>query len=274
MRCASTQAYRRVTSVTIHYDSLLAKLIVHGPDRAAAIQRMQAALRETEVVGVRTNRDFLASLLAHPAYATGVVDTGFIGQHHAALTAAVAPVVDAAEIAALAIHLGQRASAAEAAAASSDPYSPWHDTGSWWLNRRPAESQEISGEFAGGGNTLVVTVRGQQRHITVVRDGDVLVLLEGGRCSRLPHPDSIRSSTGRAAVGGGLRAPMPGRVVAVHAKPGARVKRGEVLLVLEAMKMEHTISAPADGVVSRVCFSTGDLVDEGVELLTLEQEQP
>ncbi len=257
-------------AVTIHYDSLLAKLIVHGADRAAAVQRMQAALRETEVVGVRTNRDFLAALAAHPSFAAGAVDTGFIARHQAELAAPAAPVDDAADIAALAVLLEQHAAAARAAAASADPHSPWHDTGGWWLNAPPASSVAVSGVLADSGQVLIATVHGRQRRITVIRDGDVLTLLENGHCSRLPHPDGARSRAGRAVVSGGFSAPMPGRVVAVHTRPGARVKRGEVLLVLEAMKMEHAITAPADGVVSRVHFAAGDLVDEGVELLALE----
>jgi 3-methylcrotonyl-CoA carboxylase alpha subunit len=260
--------------VSIHYDSLLAKLIVHGADREAAVLRMQAALRETELVGVRTNRDFLAALVAHPAFAAGAVDTGFIARHRAELAAPAPPVADAAEIATLALKLERRATAARAALASSDPHSPWHDTGDWWLNRPPTESGTVSGFLDDSGTVLTAAVHGRQRRVTVIRDGDFLTLLENGHCSRLPHPDNARSGAGRAVVSGGFTAPMPGRVVAVHATPGAKVKRGDVLLVLEAMKMEHAIAAPADGVVSRVHFAAGDLVDEGVELLALEQEQP
>ena len=260
--------------VSIHYDSLLAKLIVHGADREAAVLRMQAALRETGVVGVRTNRDFLAALLAHPAFAAGEVDTGFIDRHREELAAPAPPVEDAAEIAMLAIHLARRATAARAALASSDPHSPWHDTGDWWLNRPPDEPGIASGFLDDSGTLLTAAVHGRQRRVTVIRDGELLTLLENGHCSRLPHPDKARSGAGRAVVSGGFTAPMPGRVVAVHAAAGARVKRGDVLLVLEAMKMEHAISAPADGVVSRVHFAAGDLVDEGVELLALEPERP
>jgi len=257
-------------AVTINYDSLLAKLIVHGSDRETALQRMRAALRETELVGVRTNLDFLAALVAHPSFAAGAVDTGFIGRHQADLAAPAAAVDDAAELAALFAVLQQHAAAARAAAVSGEPHSPWHDTGGWWLNAPAASSSPVSGVLEDGGQVLMANVRGRQRRVTVIRDGDYLALLEHGRCSRLPHPGSTRSAAGRAVIGGGFRAPMPGRIVAMHTKAGARVKRGEALLVLEAMKMEHVISAPADGVVSRVQFAAGELVDEGVELLTFE----
>jgi len=196
-------------TISIHYDSLLAKLVVHGADREAAVRRMQAVLRETEVTGVRTNRDFLLAIVSHPSFVSGAVDTGFIAQYQEDLVAESAP----------------------AAAAPADNGSPWDSSDGWWLNRSQASQAVARGTAAGSG-----------------RDGP-----------------------GRPAFSGSLMAPMPGRVVAVHASPGAGVKRGEVLMVLEAMKMEHAIAAPADGTVGRVCFAAGDLVDEGVELLTLDR---
>ena len=187
-------------AVTIHYDSLLAKLIVHGPDRPAAVRRMQDALRDTQVTGVRTNRDFLAALVSHPVFVAGAVDTGFIAAHRAELT-------QPEGIPALAVG------------------DPWAHADGWRLNGPP--------EFRAA---------------------------------------SERTSDGQRAalaVAGPLTAPMPGRVTVVHVATGATVRRGDVLMVLEAMKMEHAIAAPADGVVSRVCFAAGDLVDEGALLLTI-----
>jgi 3-methylcrotonyl-CoA carboxylase alpha subunit len=187
-------------SVTIHYDSLLAKLIVHGPDRPAAVRRLQAALRDTQVAGVRTNRDFLAALVAHPVFVAGAVHTGFIASHQA--------------------ELMQREGMP--AAAGGDP---WGHADGWRLNG-PAEIRAVSDR---------------------TDDGQRAAL----------------------AVAGPLTAPMPGRVTVVHVVAGANGRRGDVLMVLEAMKMEHAIAAPADGVVSRVCFAAGDLVDEGALLLEL-----
>ena len=190
--------------VTIHYDSLLAKIIVHGADRSAALRRLRSALVETHVSGVRTNRDFLVALANQPVFAEGPVDTGFIDSHRAELV---------------------RPALMRSVAAVADPHSPWDDEAGWRLNG-PVE-QRVNGDTQFDGSRAVT------------------------------------------AVTGSLMAPMPGRVTAVHAQAGATVRRGEVLMVLEAMKMEHAILAPADGVLSRVLFQVGDLVDEGVELLVI-----
>ena len=187
-------------TVTIHYDSLLAKLIVHGPDRAAALRRLQAALRDTQVAGVRTNRDFLAALAAHPLFAAGAVDTGFIATHWAELMQPEGT----------------------PAATTADP---WGQADGWRLNG-PAEFRAARAR---------------------TDDSELAALL----------------------VAGPLTAPMPGRVVAVHVAAGAAVRRGDTLMVLEAMKMEHAIVALADGVVSNVRCAAGDLVDEGAVLLTV-----
>ncbi|MEO8223234.1 MAG: biotin carboxylase N-terminal domain-containing protein [Gammaproteobacteria bacterium] len=258
-------------AVTIHYDSLLAKLIVHGPDRRTVLERARAVLRDTELVGVRSNRDFLAALIAHPAFASGTVDTGFIERHRQELLQPAPAVPDAAAILALAAAAWQRSRAQQLAAVSADPHSPWHDTGGWRPNLESEGSLTVPAVFEDDGVTLAATIDGRQRRITVVSDGETVTLLESGCCSSLPHPGSATLDAARTVAPGGLRAPMPGRVVAVHTMPGATVRRGEILLVLEAMKMEHAISAPADGIVARVHFAAGDLVDEGVELLSMAE---
>ncbi len=187
--------------VTIHYDSLLAKLIVHGPDRPAAIQRLRAALQQTQVTGVRTNRNFLLALANHPAFAAGAVHTAFIAARRVELLRS--PIL----------------------ASEVTPADPWDTADGWRLNG-PAEF-----------------------------------------CSRADRPDAAEHAG--APVNGMLTAPMPGRVASVHVEAGATVRRGDVLLVLEAMKMEHSILAPAAGVVSRLNVVAGEQVDEGVELLLI-----
>ncbi|MDH5255749.1 MAG: ATP-grasp domain-containing protein [Gammaproteobacteria bacterium] len=188
-------------AIGIHYDPLLAKLIVHGPDRRTALRRLQAALAGTRVAGVRTNLAFLAALAAHPVFAAGGVDTGFIATHRAELLEPVP-------------------------ARAGSVADPWAARDGWRMNG-PAEHRA---EPAASG-------------------------------------DDRRSTP---AAGGPLTSPMPGRITAIHVGAGAHVRRGAVLLVLEAMKMEHSIVAPADGVVSRLNVSVGTQVEEGVELLVIE----
>lgn len=197
--------------VTIDYDSLLAKIIVHGADRADALRRMTAALTATSIDGIRNNRDFLLALLAAPALVRGGVDTGFLER---GLPAIVAGLTTAGE------H-GQVAGAGLA--------DPWDAVDGWRLNLPPQPPLEA--------------VRGQQ----------------------LPKKES-----GTGAVGlGRVVAPMPGRVVALDTAVGAAVRRGDTLLVLEAMKMEHAIVAPADGGVQALAVAAGDQVEEGALLLVL-----
>ena len=188
--------------VTIHYDSLLAKVIVHGTDRDAALRTLRAALEDTQVAGLRTNRDFLVALASHPAFAAGAVDTGFIATHQAELLRRVATLP---------------------AAAGGDP---WAVRDGWRLNG-PAEF-------------------GAAAHRT---------------------ESAVRTAV---PVSGVLTAPMPGQIAAVHVQVGTAVRRGDVLLVLEAMKMEHSITAPTDGVVRCLNVVAGEQVDEGVELLVIE----
>jgi 3-methylcrotonyl-CoA carboxylase alpha subunit len=196
--------------VGIHYDPLLAKVIVWDRDRGAALRRLQAALRDTRVAGVRTNLEFLSTLAAHEAFARGAVDTGFIDRHRDELLG----------------PSGRRSHV------STVPNSPWEDKRGWRLGA------------AGLSSSAQATAGAVPAHAAARADGD-------------------------QGAGGTLTAPMPGRVVAVHVAKGQDVRRGEPLLVLEAMKMEHTVAAPADGVVREIRFAAGDLVEEGAELVVL-----
>ena len=292
-------------AVTVHYDPLLAKLVVWGEDRPTALRRLAAALAGTQVVGVTTNLAFLAAVAAHPAYRAGELDTGFIDRRGAELITSGGPVTDRVlALASLAV-LRQRAAEAEAQAQrSGDPHSPWHQTTGWRLNVETHsrlvfrdvfrdEEREIAvtvhyrpdgyrlelpgGEIAARGRLaasgdLVAELAGHQVRATVVRQGHELAVLIGAELHRLVLHDPLALVGAAEAGGGRLTAPMPGRVTEVHVKPGVRVARGAPLLVLEAMKMEHTIAAPADGRVTAVHYDAGALVEEGAELLALDLE--
>jgi 3-methylcrotonyl-CoA carboxylase alpha subunit len=292
---------REGDAVTVHYDPMIAKLVVWDTDRTGAVRRLRAALAEYQVVGVTTNLAFLAAVAAHPAYVAAELDTRFIERHRAGLVGDAAPASDAVlAIACLDVLLRRAADAAEAARASHDPHSPWHRTDGWRLNTDyhhavtfvdggklvrvlahyrpqglvldlPGGRIEVRGERSGG-DDLVADVGGARIRATVVRSGHDLVVMAHGRGHRLTvHQPEAGAE--RDAGGGSLTAPMPGKVIAVMVEAGAAVKKGAPLLILEAMKMEHTVTAPRDGTVATVHFAAGALVSEGAQLLALEPEE-
>ena len=284
--------------VSIHYDPLIAKLIVWDADRAGALRRLRTALRETQVIGVTTNLGFLTTVAAHDAFAAAGVDTGFIDRHRSDLAGIGGPPPDGAlVVAALDVMLRQEARARSDAAVSGDPNSPWHGAGGWRLNETGTQTlhfvvdgieQRVTVEYGGGeyqvrtpvgltraaghydtGGDLTATLDGRRLRVTMVRQGDVITILHQGAQYRIEHMDPARRADSESGAAGGLTAPMPGRVTLVSVSEGDSVQRGDTLLILEAMKMEHSIIAPADGVVERLHYGQGDLVDEGAELLVL-----
>jgi 3-methylcrotonyl-CoA carboxylase alpha subunit len=286
-------------TVSIHYDPMIAKLIVWDHDREAARRRLASALADTEIVGLSTNRSFLAALAAHPDFAVGEIDTGFIARHRAAL---VPPPMRAPDevlaLAVLGFMLQRGAEVAAVAQRSGDPYSPWHQATGWRLNDdahhvlrlRDAVAGEVAvtthfrrGGFAvdlpGGSKVVHGTLRdgameadlgGSKVCATYLCRGDELTVILNGRNHVLGLVNPMAEAAGSAADAGRLTAPMPGKIVALRVVAGATVKRGVPLLVLEAMKMEHTIAAPADGVVERLRYKVGDQVEEGAELVVFK----
>ena len=264
------------------YDPLIAKLIVHGDDRAAALARLTAALRDTHIAGVTTNVEFLRRVCESAAFTGAELDTGLIERHRAELFrsrgAVPAQALAAAAVAELA-H--EQATARERAARSGDPHSPWHDVDGWRLN----EESHHDFVFAAGGAEYRVRVAfgGQGRRLAIdgkpygpnvskaktVRDGRNWHVFHDGERWTLVLKEELAGADVDAA-GGSLAAPMPGRVIKLLVEPGAKVKKGAPLLILEAMKMEHTITAPADGLVKEIRYVAGEQVLEGAELIRLE----
>ena len=159
-------------TVSIHYDAMLAKLIVHGPTRDAALATLRGALAECEIVGVASNLDLLHRIAAHPAFVAGAVDTGFIARHADTLLATQdAPPDDVLAAAALAVLTDEAGVAVHHAAPSADPYSPWHARDQWWVNM--AADRELV--FHAGDTIFPVTVR---------RDGAAWLLTIGDRTRR------------------------------------------------------------------------------------------
>jgi 3-methylcrotonyl-CoA carboxylase alpha subunit len=286
--------------VSRDYDPMIAKLIAWGATRDVAIARLGRALADTEIAGVRTNRGFLAAIVGHPAFAAGAIDTGFIERHRADLLPASAP-ADARilALATLARLLAERRDSAAAFAATTDPHSPWAAVDGWRLNReawqeclwRDGEATvAVRARFGRAGfvlslpgglgiaadgvlepdGSLRASLDGVRSTARVVRRGAAVTVFDRGAEHRLTVVDPLAAAGIGEAAAGKLTAPMPGRVSAVRVAPGERVARGHPLIVVEAMKMEHTIAAPAAGVVGAVHFRVGDLVEEGAELLVLE----
>jgi 3-methylcrotonyl-CoA carboxylase alpha subunit len=287
---------REGDEVSIHYDPMIAKLIVWDVDRSSALRRLTAALDEYQVVGVATNVEFMATLVRHPAFAAAEVDTGFIERHHSRLFPETGPATNQVlGLACLYQLLSHSWKAKLAAAKSLDPWSPWHHTSGWHMNvdnhhrlrfldgttsvsitasyRPDGYLLELpGGRIMASGNLeengeLVADLDGNRCKATVVCHGSDLVIIHQGCNHRLSIYDPHARAASHEVAGGRLTAPMPGRITAVLVEAGKRVAKGTPLVIMEAMKMEHTITAPADGVVARINFGVGSVVSEGAELL-------
>jgi 3-methylcrotonyl-CoA carboxylase alpha subunit len=284
--------------ITPWYDPMIAKLIVHGTDRTAALARLAQALREVEVAGVTANVGFLQRVAGCRAFRDAQLDTGLIDRNREELFSKKDSIgSDFLAAAAFAELAEEERAARERAHGSGDPHSPWHSVDGWRLN----EDSHHDFTFVDGGEAHTVRVIFQERALRVrvgsteaalagepladgrlllrlderafkvraVRDGSDWHIFSSGEYRRLALREPLQGAD-QDEGSGSLAAPMPGRIVQVLAKPGASVKRGEPLLILEAMKMEHTITAPADGVVKEVHYAAGDQVLEGALLVALE----
>jgi len=289
---------RQGDAITPYYDPMIAKLVVWGEDRAIALGRMRAALAGCEIVGVASNVEFLARTVAGKAFSSADLDTGLIERNRAELFPADAGASDEElAAAALAELLAEQAQAAAAAGKSGDPHSPWNIVDGWRLNLGshlelvfafgekvfPVQVHfapsgyrlEIAGrDFAFGGREvggmLQVTLGDASFRVRAVRDGADWHLFRDG-AHRVLTLQSAQLTEAPDALIGSLSAPMPGKVLQVLVQAGAQVAKGTPLVILEAMKMEHTIAAPHDGRVAEIHFKAGEQVNEGVELLRLER---
>ena len=291
--------------VTVHYDPMIAKIVVWAPDRAAALARLAAAMADCRVVGVATNRDLLARVAVHAEFTAGAVDTGFLDRNAGDV---IGPGDGAEETAAALGALGlivlTRLDAADRAGRSADPHSPWHRADGWRLNADPAMRFDFSlgqdrlpvdvtnradhfrialpsgdvaaridsVDFNGRALDLDVGLDGTRVRATVVRDGRDVVVFMPRSTHRLSRPDPFAASGAAGAGAGEIVAPMPGKVIEVLVAEGDAVAAGHPLLVLEAMKMEHTLTAPAPGRVAAIHWQAGAQVTEGAELIALEPE--
>ena len=273
---------REGDAVSVFYDSMIAKLVVWGGDRPEAIRRLSEALAATEILGVGTNLAFLERVVAHPAFREGRTDTGFIERHSAVLLPPAGEVpLEALVACAARVHLDERA------ATPGD--SPWDDASGWRLNRPGLRTMEFRRE---DGEPVVVKaeLHAGHAHVTVgERTHRVRIVESPGERLQVELDDetyfarvSRHGSRLSASVPAGrhvlllvdpfhyepadslpdarLTALMPGRVVKVLVKEGDEVAKGQALMILEAMKMEHTITSPRAGAIERVAYAEGALV--------------
>ncbi len=281
---------RAGSDVSGHYDSLLAKVVAHAPSRGLALARLDAALAQFAILGPPVNTAFLRGLLADPQVRVGELDTGLLERLAPALDAAAAEAAvneDAVAAAALA------RAAALRAAAGDDPWERllgWRADGPaalrWRLgSEQGGEAVEVlvspAGVRIGSGGQIAasaqivapgriaITLGGRSRDWDYAQDGDVTRLgLEGRAWAFAEEAALLRG--GQHDEAGSLSAPMPGIVLLVHARDGRSVVAGDVLVVLESMKMELQVVAPASGSVARVAVAEGDRVAAGQLLVELE----
>ncbi len=281
-------------AVSVYYDPMIAKVIAWDATRDGAINRLVAGLRELEVAGVKTNAAFLAEAVDHPSFRAGDVDTGFIEKHMEALVPSDSgPGTIEKALATIAVLCQRQGEAEVAASETLVPESPWaaldgfrvggiaHEritfTGEHGFDARiryqdgdvyldlDGEEFDVEGEL--GDDGLVALIDGDHHTAGVLFMADCLVLMHQGRTYDLPFEDPLHPEQADALSGSGLSAPMPGKIVSVLAKAGDKVKRGQAIIVLEAMKMEHTLAAPADATIASISAQPGDQVDEGASVV-------
>ena len=289
---------REGDAISPFYDPMIAKLIVWGPDRATALARMTTALSACQAVGLATNIGFLKRLIASAPFAAADLDTGLIERNHAALF----PPPAAASLPVLALACAAILQRERIAAARSSG-NPWAAATGWRMLAtllRPlllsdaGHAHALRLAYAPHGFTLhhddvsvsveaialsaadavvdtaAITLRLDHAiiHGSVVTEGDLLHVFYRGEHVVLEYADPMAHAGVAEVAAGRLTAPMPGKVVAVLVAPGDVVDAGTPLMIMEAMKMEHTIAAPHAGVVDTILYAVGDQVADGAPLLS------
>ena len=262
--------------VTPFYDPMIAKLIAHGQTREAALDRLAEGLDATIVIGPRSNASFLAALARAPDFRNGDFDTGFIDTHLTELGAGPQPLDrEAVAFGAQALVARERDRLAE----RSNGYdSPWDADDGFQLSgvRRlflplVAEGHRINAEVAFDGGEATVSVEGAApaNDATAIAVADAVYVLRRGRQTKLAPRDLSLEEGADDSAGGLVRAPMHGKVLAVLVEQGAAVARGQRLAIIEAMKMEHTLTAAVDGTVAEIAASVGAQIAEGAKVMLI-----
>ena len=281
-------------TITPYYDPMIAKLIVWDVDRDTALRRMHQALADCQVIGVTTNAAFLRRLVGTDSFSQAKLDTALIEREQAALATIGDSDASLWTLAAIAAVATTPAASGD----MRDPHSPWLAQDGWRLGAPAARALPLQqGErrhtlkvwstadgwrvqcddaapehVVGHADRHRLSVQLESRHWTLQlqREGDQVYLFGADGQHRFTLHDPVGASDSSATDAGSLLAPMPGRIVATLVEAGAQVKRGTPLVVLEAMKMEHTLQAPADGTVRGFRAKAGDQVGDGAVLVDFE----
>ncbi|XP_007256840.3 methylcrotonoyl-CoA carboxylase subunit alpha, mitochondrial [Astyanax mexicanus] len=291
--------------VSAHYDPMIAKLVVWGEDRPAALKKLRYCLRQYNIVGLNTNIDFLLNLSGHPEFEAGNVHTSFIPQHHDQLfPAAVPPTGEEACQAALGLLLRETKHTQNFVCQSEDLYSPFgtgngsrinvlhcrnltlqlgenkvavavtYNTDGTYSMEIGGQVFHVSGELQkeGGATYLRCWVNGVlSRPKLVIVDNTVhLFSMEGSAQVTVPLPKFL-AGVGTTGAQGGAVAPMSGTIEKIFVKAGDTVQKGDPLVVMIAMKMEHTIRAPKAGVIKKVLFREGSQASRHAPLVEFEE---
>jgi 3-methylcrotonyl-CoA carboxylase alpha subunit len=288
--------------ISIHYDAMVAKMIAHAPSRAEAIARLRAGLAHSDIIGVAHNLDMLDRILAHPDFASGTIDTGFIGRNaETLLTPKLKPSPQVLALAALGVLTLEEEAARAHAAASADPHSPWHATDHWWVNTRPTRVFEFHHEdetyavtlapaadgwrISAGGAAITAghakleagsvhaLLDGMRLSASIHRGGETISLRHAGQSWRFVLPDPIARAGEEEGGDDRLIAPLPGQVTQLLVTENQNVARGDVLVILEAMKTVFRLTAPRDGRIATISCRVGETVREGQILLQFAAEE-
>ncbi|MBA3058996.1 MAG: acetyl/propionyl/methylcrotonyl-CoA carboxylase subunit alpha [Gammaproteobacteria bacterium] len=288
---------RQGDAISPFYDSMVAKLIVHGDSREQALSRLDTALAQTHIVGLSTNVQFLRNVAQSRSFVQADLDTGLIPREEAVLFNQEKVGLKLAVASAIAHSLLQEAAEQAQLAGRSGWLDPWARRDGW--RSHGPSTRRFDYEFQGqvqivqlttlhdgalqlavagelGGFSFAALTQGidvrfaaQRQIVSVYTNGAVAHVFTAQGATQIIAINTLAHAGDSQVEGGRLTAPMPGKVVSFAVKAGDAVKKGQPLAVMDAMKMEHTIAAPMDGVVAELLYAPGDQVVEGAELLKL-----
>ena len=296
---------RQGDEVSVYYDPMIAKLIVWDESRGKALKRLSKALSEYRINGVTTNIDFLYNLATSKPFIEEDIDTSFIEKNNDLIFHDnVQELLNELPIAALYLVFSNEKKAQQSARRSKDPHSPWHNPNAWRLNEAHTHTLvlahneieytiKVDQRRQGSDAYYLININGEQFDCQGTMNNDIMVVNINGHRSQatisfdegnislyrengvfnfthiLPDCGQVDSDDSH----GGLTAPMNGTIVSVLVNAGDSVCKDQPLVIMEAMKMEHTIKAPSEGTINEIYFQTGDMVDGGAELLAFSEQK-